>query len=73
MVQTRCMLFKIPGSTGWMDSLEKVEEKKHKIRPDTILEVKDISQCSYKKSGGYGSRAEKISYEMAKMKYSLAV
>ena len=66
MVQTRCMLFKIPGSTGWMDSLEKVEEKKHKIRPDTILEVKDISQCSYKKSGGYGFAQKKSAMKWQK-------
>ena len=62
------LMFKVPGSKTWcgMELLDK-----QKVHPNTVIEIKDVSICNYKKSHGYGQRLGKMPLKDARIKYSI--
>ena len=70
MVSTSKFLFKIPGQSGFM-GLESLEKKK--IKPDTLITVKDIGVCRNKKSHTYGECLGTLPYRDIKLKYSINI
>ena len=70
MVHSGKFLFKIPGQTGFM-GLESLEKKK--LKPDTMITIKDIGVCRNKKSHGYGEKIGTLPYRDIKMKYSIDI
>jgi hypothetical protein len=51
-----------------MESLDK-----RKLKPDTMIMVKDISVCRNKKSHGYGEKIGMLPYRDIKLKYSINI
>lgn len=70
MVSSSKLLFKIPGQSTFcgMESLDK-----RKLKPDTMIMVKDISVCRNKKSHGYGEKIGMLPYRDIKLKYSIII
>lgn len=62
------LIFRIPGQTSWCGFSD--IEKKHP-RPETKLQIKDISICRNKSSHGYGEKVGILPFADVKMKYSL--
>lgn len=61
------LLFKIPGSTTWLTSIDEIH-----AAPTEIIHIKDITTHK-NKSGTYGERPLKMPYHAAKLKYSMVV
>jgi hypothetical protein len=60
-------MFKIPGSTTWMNSIEDLGDHVH---PSTKVEVMDMKACRRAKSNQRGEHLGLISYQAACQKYS---
>lgn len=68
MVMASSLMFKVPGTKTWCG--REILDKSH-VHPDTIVEVKDVSICNYKKSHGFGQRLGKMPLKDARIKYSI--
>ena len=70
MVSSSKFLFKIPGQTSWAGR-ECLDNKR--IKPDTIVMVKDIGVSKNKRNHAYGECIGKIPYRDLKLKYSVGL
>lgn len=63
-------MVRFPGSKTWM-GLNTLETKK--LKPSTIIEIKDISCGNNHRSKEYSPKLGRIPLELARMKYSIDI
>ena len=61
-------MVRFPGSKTWC-GMESLEVKK--LKPSTMIEIKDISCGNNHRSREYSPKLGRIPLELAKMKYSI--
>ena len=68
MTTSSRLMIKFPGQKNWI-GLETLDTKK--IKPSTMIEIKDISCRTKNKSWEKSQNLGKIPYSLAKIKYSI--